>query len=172
MLPLGVLLVIPIWLFGLMYLFHLDVWEARSLIFVNWALNAVAKVVLVAALLAYVGTDWLEDVLENRSPSAKVQAAVKKLGGNCAVAGPDELNPPVIRVDLSGKRVSDDNLPPLEVFTQLRELDLSNTQIGDASLAKLKGLKQLQQLRLTGTKVTDAGVKNLQSALPRLKVIR
>jgi hypothetical protein len=36
----------------------------------------------------------------------------------------------------------------------------------------LKGLSHLSNLGLRGTKVTEAGAKELQRALPKLKVIR
>jgi hypothetical protein len=44
--------------------------------------------------------------------------------------------------------------------------------VTDARLEHLKGLTSLQSLYLQKPKVTDAGVKDLQSALPKCKIIK
>jgi hypothetical protein len=54
MVPFGNLLALPVWLFGLMYLFNLDFWECRFLLFINWALNYLAKIFLMAIVLSAV----------------------------------------------------------------------------------------------------------------------
>jgi hypothetical protein len=48
--PYGNWIAIPVWWFGLMALFHLDFWEVRILVVVNWLLNLLAHVALIAAL--------------------------------------------------------------------------------------------------------------------------
>jgi hypothetical protein len=48
--PFGVFLAIPVWWFGLMLLFRLDFWEVRTLVFVNWGLNALVHYALLAML--------------------------------------------------------------------------------------------------------------------------
>ena len=45
---LGWLLAIPIWWGGLMLIFHLDFWEVRTLVLVNWVLNTIARLALFA----------------------------------------------------------------------------------------------------------------------------
>ncbi|SRR5579875_3512732 len=46
----GIVLSIPIWWIGLMVLFRLDFWEVRTLVAINWGLNALAHFALLAAL--------------------------------------------------------------------------------------------------------------------------
>jgi hypothetical protein len=48
--PFGIVLSIPIWWIGLMVLFRLDFWEVRTLVAINWGLNALAHFALLAAL--------------------------------------------------------------------------------------------------------------------------
>jgi hypothetical protein len=50
--PYGIFFSIPIWLFGLMYLFNLDFWETRFLLFINWVLNYAARFAIVAMLIS------------------------------------------------------------------------------------------------------------------------
>lgn len=50
----GWIMTFPVWLLGLMFLFRLDIWEARFLIFINWFLNTIARWVLTGILLAVV----------------------------------------------------------------------------------------------------------------------
>jgi hypothetical protein len=47
----GVLLAGPVWFFGLMFLFHLDHRQTRTLTKVNWGMNLVWKVLLMLAAL-------------------------------------------------------------------------------------------------------------------------
>jgi hypothetical protein len=42
LLPYGVWLTLPVWWFGLMLLFRIDFWEARTLVVINWALDGIA----------------------------------------------------------------------------------------------------------------------------------
>jgi hypothetical protein len=48
--------------------------------------------------------------------------------------------------------------------------DRQYTQVTDAGLVHLKRLTNLSELNLTSTHVTDAGAKELQQALPKLKI--
>ena len=75
-------------------------------------------------------------------------------------------------LNLGGTEVMDAWLKGLVLHKELRTLDLTNTPITDAGLKELAGLKQLQSLSLEMTKVTDAGVRELQKALPSLKIQR
>jgi uncharacterized membrane protein/YHS domain-containing protein len=71
-------------------------------------------------------------------------------------------------LDLSGAKVSDSGLVPLEAMPNLTRLHLERTAVTDAGLAHLAGLGSLEFLDLYGTAVTDAGLEQLQK-LPRLK---
>jgi hypothetical protein len=70
---LGWFLAIPVFAFGLMFLFHLDFWECRFLIFINWLLNTVFRWVIIGIVLAILG-GALESGLRNAS-SGKGQDA-------------------------------------------------------------------------------------------------
>jgi hypothetical protein len=48
--PFGIVISIPVWWVGLMLLFHLDFWEVRTLVAINWGLNALAHFLLLAML--------------------------------------------------------------------------------------------------------------------------
>lgn len=50
LLPYGVWLCLPVWWFGLMLLFHIDFWEARTLVVINWVLNGIAFFLIRLAL--------------------------------------------------------------------------------------------------------------------------
>jgi hypothetical protein len=52
----GWVLTFPVWVFGLMFLFHLDIWEARFLFFINWLLNSVSKWFVFGLVLMLLGT--------------------------------------------------------------------------------------------------------------------
>jgi hypothetical protein len=73
---------------------------------------------------------------------------------------------------LSGTQVTDAGLVHLKGLTNLTDLGLAGTQVTDAGLVHLEGLTSLSSLDLAGTHVTDAEVKELQRALPSLKIER
>ena len=89
---------------------------------------------------------------------------------------------PVVRVSLSGPRVTDDVIDTVTQFTELRELSLSDTRvtgIGLRALSRINGpklslsglwvtdeimksvgeLTKLRELHLIDTRVTDAGIR-------------
>ena len=68
--------------------------------------------------------------------------------------------------------VGDTGLRHLGGLTELQELNLFSTNVTDEGLVHLKGLARLESLTLTRTRVTEAGVRDLQKALPGLKVLR
>lgn len=78
------------------------------------------------------------------------------------------------RLGLGGTGVTDTGLKELASLTNLRELSVGHNLITDVGLNELSTLKSLKKLYLSGPQVhvTDAGVKELQSALPELQVIR
>jgi hypothetical protein len=47
---LGFFLPLPVWWFGLMIVFRLDFWEARTLVITNWILNVLAHLLLLTLL--------------------------------------------------------------------------------------------------------------------------
>jgi hypothetical protein len=51
----GIWLTLPVWWGGLMVLFHIDFWEARTLVFVNWGLNLLVKLFLLGLLVRPAG---------------------------------------------------------------------------------------------------------------------
>ena len=55
---------------------------------------------------------------------------------------------------------------------QAPRLNLDGTRISDAGLAHLKELTKLSSLDINGSQVTEAGVRDLQQALPSLKIYR
>jgi Leucine-rich repeat (LRR) protein len=75
-------------------------------------------------------------------------------------------------LSISDTRITDAGMVHLEGLTNLDSLYLNRTQVTDAGLLHLKGLTKLKFLDLQGTQVTDAGVKELQQALPNLKIAR
>ncbi len=74
-------------------------------------------------------------------------------------------------LDLYGTNITDKGLSNLSGLTNLRKLALGNNpRITDEGLARLKSLANLRELDVAGTEVTDAGVKDLQRALPKVKI--
>ena len=43
-------LTLPVWWFGLMILFRIDFWEARTLVVINWVLNLLVRFLLIRTL--------------------------------------------------------------------------------------------------------------------------
>ena len=84
LLPLGFVFALPVWLVGLMAFFRLDLREARTLSGVNWVLNTVVNLFLLAAILSALLHGGL--VQDNGRPDpARVRQAgqvLKGLGGN------------------------------------------------------------------------------------------
>jgi hypothetical protein len=75
-------------------------------------------------------------------------------------------------LDLSGTKITDEGLIFLKNLLRLKNLYLFQTNITDVGLEYIKGLNQLECLELGMTKVTDQGIKDLQKAMPNLKITR
>ncbi len=73
-------------------------------------------------------------------------------------------------LNLSATHVTDAGLAHLKGLTTLTSLDLQGTKITDAGLAQLKGLNNLSFLSLNLVPVTDAGLAHLKT-LPKLSVL-
>jgi CxxC motif-containing protein (DUF1111 family) len=86
---------------------------------------------------------------------------IRKLGGAIEL-GENSPAKPVVRLNLTGKLVSDIDLVHLRGLAQLHALELSQTQVTDAGLARLKGLTKLRQLDLGINVLTDAGLAHLR----------
>jgi hypothetical protein len=178
LIPFGRFIAAPIWWGGLMVLFGLDLWEVRILVVVNWGLNFLAQMAVFSAITAMFAHDGLHFRPSHRSNQPAVTSevmqaveAIDNLGGDCSAENEDD-DGPIVTVTLARTKATDADLARLKSFPKLRTLDLSATPITDAGLVHLKQLNQLQTVILTGTRVTDAGVADLQTALPRAKIIR
>ncbi len=68
--------------------------------------------------------------------------------------------------------ITDAGLVHLRGLIGLKRLFLGGTKVTDAGLVHLKGLSRLQLLEVGNTRVTDAAVRELQEALPNLKISR
>ena len=64
------------------------------------------------------------------------------------------------------------SLAHLGRLSQLRSLTLENAAITDAGPGHLKALTHLEALNLKGTKITEVAIRDLQKALPKLKIER
>ena len=73
-------------------------------------------------------------------------------------------------LDLDDTPVTDAGLSHLRDLAALEELSLTGTNISDAGLAQIKVHKRLKMLWLRGTRVTAGGVKDLQAALPGVRI--
>jgi uncharacterized membrane protein len=74
----------------------------------------------------------------------------------------------VVSILLNKMPVTDQDLPVIGQFKELRNLNLSFTKITDAGLASLQSLPNLQHLSLSGTQVTSAGISKI-AAIKSLK---
>ncbi len=74
------------------------------------------------------------------------------------------------RLWLGGTRITDAGLEHLAGLSRLYTLDLERTKITDAGLRHLRGLKSLENLSLRGTQVSDVGLRHLE-AIARLKFL-
>jgi hypothetical protein len=68
--------------------------------------------------------------------------------------------------------VTDAGLVHLKGLINLKRLILAETQITDAGLIHLTGLKHLRSLEVGNTRVSDTALRELQKALPLLRVSR
>ena len=173
LIPFGFFLALPIWLFGLMALFHLDLWEARFLISINWILNMLAKIFLLALILSIFSHTGADDRDIDPSPSpeqmhqpanaqeAKDMRAIDALGGHYQE---EPLIPgsPITQISLSDTLATNNDLEIVERFPKLQRLFLSSTKITDEGLVHLRGLPGLRMLDLSHTRVTDEGLEHLK----------
>jgi hypothetical protein len=91
------------------------------------------------------------------SPTRQIDQ-LKKLGARITLD--DEGR--IVGVNLSERKVTNDDLQHLKGLEHLQELDLTRTRITSAGLVHLKDLTNLKRLYLTDTKVDDMGMVHLQ----------
>jgi hypothetical protein len=68
--------------------------------------------------------------------------------------------------------ITDAGLVHLVGFTELRVLDLRGTRVSGAGLPLLKGLNKLRRLYVSESQQDSAGGRELQAALPSVKLLR
>ena len=68
---------------------------------------------------------------------------------------------PVVAVNLTNTRTTDNELVHIKQFRRLEKLYLGATQITDAGLEQLRELPRLERLYLGGTQITDASLQHL-----------
>ncbi len=78
--------------------------------------------------------------------------------------------PKLRRLSLAETKITDAALIDLKEITTLEWLELHHCAITDVGLVHLKSLKKLKHLDLHGTKVTKEGIKELQDAIPNVKI--
>lgn len=74
------------------------------------------------------------------------------------------------RLSLARSQVSGPGLAALSKLNQLHAVELQQTPVDDAAISYLKKLSHLESLNLTGTAVSDRGVSQL-AALDQLRVL-
>jgi hypothetical protein len=76
-------------------------------------------------------------------------------------------------LDVSGTRLTDDDLAALTQVRHIKELNLAGTQITDAAVRHLQSMEYLTKLDVSGTQLTNEGVKGLSSLvnLSSLRVV-
>jgi hypothetical protein len=127
------------------------------------ALRALGRQALPALHKAAAGDGDLEVRFRARALVAELDGPVlafRRLGGTVDV---DEKAPaqPVVGVDLSNTRATDDVLIQLKGLTALRELRLPGN-VRDAGLEHLKSLAGLERLYCRSARVTDRGLAHLE----------
>jgi hypothetical protein len=91
----------------------------------------------------------------------KAVATITRLGGTFEVDKEMQGNP-IVKVDLHGTNVSDDDLVSLEGLKELRHLDLRLTKVTDKGVAHLRRLTKLRFLNLFRTQLSDRGLEHLK----------
>ncbi len=105
-----------------------------------------------------------------KTPGRSAVVALEKLGGKVGLDAQKAHEDVVLEADLSGTKVTNDDLALLEGLSSLRVLSLASTKVADAGLTHLKGLVELRKLNLYDTQTTDAGLASLRG-LTRLQTL-
>src|SRR5713101_7620982 len=92
---------------------------------------------------------------------------IENLGGTYKVAK-DRPGKPVVKIDLSGEKVTDQSLKLLRAFKTVEELIIQVPELTGPGLKHLARLNQLRELRLYGAHVNDRALSHLKG-LSRLR---
>jgi hypothetical protein len=172
--PGGIYFSFLIWLFGLMYLFNLDLWEGRFVVFINWTMNYLARLFLVAAILNAInhGHEGAGEGLlvsgggmmggmgssdpereEKRLAQLRVKAfeVIDRVGGTFQ-NDPESQGRRLLNGDAQAG--PDRDMPVMTV-------NLAGKAITDQDVKFLVGIPELSFLILDNTQVTDKGVAKL-----------
>jgi hypothetical protein len=103
----------------------------------------------------------LDEIARRFGAQAKAVTGIERLGGRVEY---EDNNPrrPVVGVNLSRSKATDDDLMLLRGLPYCESLDLSGTRVTDAGLIHLKGLNEIGTLKVGGSAITDAGVQGLE----------
>ena len=116
----------------------------------------IALAILSLAFVAYA----IVEVRKQHSIEEQSVSAIEELHGT--IKRRFGIFGPVVRVDLSGMDIADDDLVHLKALSRLGVLVLSSKKVTDAGLVHLTDLTQLRRLVLTRTQVTDEGLVHLK----------
>ena len=138
------------------------------------ALPVAANTNVVSVNFSMAGAKANDALLEGLKPLANQVVWLNLAGTAVTDAGLAGLAPlkNLQRLHLERTAVTDAGLAQLKGLAELRYLNLYGTKVTDAGLAALKGLAKLQSVYLWQTAVTDAGEKDLQAALPAVRINR
>jgi serine/threonine-protein kinase len=78
----------------------------------------------------------------------------------------------LVQLDLTQTPIIEAELARLKNMPGLQTVRLTKTNVTDACLVHLKAVKYLRNLYIQGTQITDQGVRDLQTAMPQVKVYR
>jgi hypothetical protein len=174
-LPLGFLLIV-LWASAAVLWAAVEVLAGGDLRF------RVTRLILLVATLAVILAYWQVTVHQPYAAEQSCLASLKGLNPDVereligpawlvSLLGPAHFQR-VVTIQLAGPEVDEQQIRHLHELPHLRTLWLGGPRVDDRIIAHLKGLTGLQWLNLPDTRVTDAGVKDLQQALPFVRVVR
>jgi hypothetical protein len=181
----GFFLLLPVWAFGLMWLYHLDFWEARFLIFINSLLNRGASFLLLLAITSMLQRDLPLDFDEGLPANARelmvetpeeavdppwTAQDIREMRGSLE-QDTNAPGQPVVSVSLRGIPIEDDQVYRLSGFHNLVRLDLGDTNVTDLGFMQLIMFRKLQAVTAPA-RVTDQAIRVVEQAIPGVKVTR
>jgi hypothetical protein len=166
----GYWITLPIWIFGLIVLFKLDVWEAVMMFLLNWGFGCVLRFVALG-LLVSAATHMQEhpEQYRKKGPSSDDLIRIVELGGEFEYGkGADH---PIIGIKLRNPKVKDFHMELVKSFPDLKSLDLSRSSVTDGGLQQLVDIPQLKEVIVAQTLVSRFGVTKLRQERPDMNVI-
>jgi hypothetical protein len=123
-------------------------------------MRGVGSVVL-GLVIAVAGCNRADLGPELAAQRDEAMKALRALGATIEPDNPTSDNP-VVAINLSGDKVSDDTLTYVARFPKLKKLSLKNTAVTSAGLTKLAGSVSLDKLDLSGcAKIGDEGLTHI-----------